>query len=784
MSRVAAVIASRGVPITLAAKMIGVGAQTLQNHLAGEHVRSDSAQKYEDWLLGRAENRNIFVVSPRQRAETAGSVDEEPSPSAVPPLNPWLVVDIFSGCGGLSLGFDLFGEGRYFRTILAIDNQEAPIAVLNRNARLLGHGFHCVGRRVDLTEFMNEAEFLAFFIQHTSIVCQDKRLAQSLNALHEGAFPKFLAEVAAADHVFVKKFDEIRASSTWEEACRGLDRQSLSQTSVVGFHEKLRLPRPTLKNVVLPALLWRGEEAEHEANAEKPEAHFLKQARTEWEFEASLLGTKRQASGRGQLNSSARRVAAFVSFLETKAMNSVREAWVQWRAQRLTLRTRLFDDAQFAGALEDLYSTKCQVSVLVGGPPCQGFSRIGRGKIRSLREALVQVHSDESAVDARNLLFQQYVMVLGALRPNVFLFENVQHFQSTVRADGVEFQATEVLSEAIANISDGEVQYEVSSRVIDASRYGVPQTRQRYFMAGVKKLPEFNTAARDAESCLSLRRFPEVPLALALSGLPEPEMVGGIITGSDAMKAAAPATGPHEDVHPYAKWIRQSRPGTLEKPNSVDAHAARAARADDAAFFALMGPGKRWMDYRADEAKTIDELNVVLDALLSIPDAALKAVAKKSGQRLLNKQWLKDLRSRLDGSLPLRLLLEQASTKLGTSHHLLNENYLAKRDGNHGDWVARMDSTRPAKTIVSHMGKDTYAYVHPSAPRTISVREAARIQTFPDWFVFEGVALTDAFKMVGNAVPPMLSHGIAGRVVSILAARTVGSQVDRSMQRA
>jgi site-specific DNA-cytosine methylase len=785
MSRVAMALADRGLTLTAAARAIGVGAQTLQNHLAGEHVRSDSAQKYEDWLTGRAENRNIFVLPALLPDENACEEDEDLITAT--PDRPRLVVDIFSGCGGLSLGFDLLGGRRQFRTILAIDNQAAPIEVLNRNARLMGAGDHPIGRQVDLTEFMNEAEFLAFYVQHAATVSEDETLLTNLLSLDGKALPTFFSAVAAVDRSFLGELDEIRASLAWRNACERLDRQALNQTSVVGFHEKLRLPRPSLRAAVLPTVLWEStEEVVPAASVVKPDSVFMEQARCEWDKEVASLSEKRQASGRGQLNASARRVGAFVAFLASKGMTSVRGAWIQWRARRLTLRTRLFGDHRFAAALHRLYATQCQVSVLVGGPPCQGFSRIGRGKIRSLRDARVQVHGNAEAGDARNLLFLQYVMVLGALRPNVFLFENVQHFQSTVKAEGVEFQATEVLAEAIANMSNGEVTYEVSSRVVDASRYGVPQTRQRYFMAGVLGTNGAEAAARDAESCLSLRRLPEASLALALAGLPDPEMVGGIISGSEAMTTPAPVKGPNVDAHPFSRWIRQPQPGTLESPHSVDGHAARAARTDDAAFFALMGPGKRWMDYRADEAQTVDELGAMLDALLALPltafDAAARA-ARKAGQKLPERTALSELRSRVNGSLPLRLLLEHASSKFGAPHHLLTEGYLAKREGHHGDWVARMDASRPSKTIVSHMGKDTYAYVHPAAPRTISVREAARIQSFPDWFVLEGTALTDAFKMIGNAVPPMLSHGIAARVARVLSARELALETGRSQKR-
>ncbi len=514
----------------------------------------------------------------------------------------------------------------------------------------------------------------------------------------------------------------MRATAAWREACDSLDKQALGQTSVIGFHDKLRLPRPSHKVAALPPILW-GEPSEEIGNCRasrtRPASVFLKQAGWEWDAEVSGLAAKREADGKGQLTASARRVRAFVNFLNHDGMASLRDVWVMWRARRLAARTALFDNESFASGLRALYDRFCRVSVLVGGPPCQGFSRIGRGKIRSLRDARVHVHGNAEAGDSRNLLFQQYVMVLGALRPDVFLFENVQHFQSVVKANGVEFQATDVLAEAIANMSDGAATYEVDSRVIDASRLGIPQTRQRYFMAGVLAGKDSAAALRDANLCLDLCREREAPLALALAGLPIPSAVGGDLKSGDAMSLLVPVDDLAASDHPFVRWIRQPNPGTDMPPAAVDAHAARAPRADDAAFFALMGPGKRWMDYRADEAETVSALRGLLDTLWAMPDCAYAdadAAAQGAGQRLPDRAALADLRDRVDGSLPLRLLLEQTGRKLGAPHHLLSGSYLEKRDGHHGDWVARMDSNRPAKTMVSHMGKDTYAYVHPRRP--------------------------------------------------------------------
>ena len=69
----------------------------------------------------------------------------------------------------------------------------------------------------------------------------------------------------------------------------------------------------------------------------------------------------------------------------------------------------------------------------------------------------------------------------------------------------------------------------------------------------------------------------------------------------------------------------------------------------------------------------------------------------------------------------------------------------------------------PSHTFVAHLSVDTYSHIHPVEPRGISVREAARLQSFPDAFLFQ-CAMGDAYKQIGNAVPPLLAKGIAIQV--------------------
>jgi DNA (cytosine-5)-methyltransferase 1 len=78
----------------------------------------------------------------------------------------------------------------------------------------------------------------------------------------------------------------------------------------------------------------------------------------------------------------------------------------------------------------------------------------------------------------------------------------------------------------------------------------------------------------------------------------------------------------------------------------------------------------------------------------------------------------------------------------------------------------KMEPDKPARTLMAHLGKDSYSHIHydSTQARTISVREAARLQSFPDGFQFCGT-MNPAFRQIGNAVPPLLSLSIAKKMI-------------------
>jgi site-specific DNA-cytosine methylase len=791
MAEVGAKLEQLGLSESEGAKAIGVTPTSLSRHLDGAYVRSDSLAKYRRWLAGKTSTSGAEAITPPEtltrRAPRAAPVDSLDGPQAKP-TEPLRVVDLFGGCGGLSLGFELANGGGLYRTVLAIDIEEAMVRVFNANHP--HRNAECpVGRQADLAEFINEAEVLAYYLDHLANSERDQHLGRELDSVSPVGLGAFVRTILAIDAAFVEKLTQIRAGRQFLDAYAAVDNSALSQTSVLGFHNALKLPQPGTGRPTFSPPLW-GRNGRVDVSGASSVPRIADAIRSEcelgakalWKQEITKLRERGIGLGSGQLASAARKIKQSLTLIDGDAYKPIQAAWITWRTARDATRRTLFEDEGVLNQLRRIYRDGREVHVLLGGPPCQGFSRIGRGKIRSLREQSVHVQSDAKAGDKRNELMLQYVLFVAALAPATFLFENVRHFQAEVKTPDGTFNATDILAEAISDISHDGLEYGIASRIVVASDHLVPQTRERFFMVGLRHDLGGLADRSDAASwCLTLPPRSPVPLKSALAGLPEPvyasasaERAGSTDTVLEVEDLHVHGNGP---VGEFMEWIRQPPPADRRTHDHrrIDAHCTRDSRPDDRAFFEMLGPGKRWMDYRCDGNPLVEDLARLVEWAID---------HQAGGVAGLDRDRLTHLLGALDGSLSLRLLLDRIPLGPGEQeHHLCAPNYLKKREGSHGDWLARLDAEAPAKTMVSHMGKDTYAYIHPSAPRTISVREAARVQTFPDWYSFGSVGLVDGYRVIGNAVPPLLSAQLALRVGVILERGGLIRQEDRDPSR-
>jgi DNA (cytosine-5)-methyltransferase 1 len=357
--------------------------------------------------------------------------------------------------------------------------------------------------------------------------------------------------------------------------------------------------------------------------------------------------------------------------------------------------------------------------VLVGGPPCQAYSLVGRAKNKGSQGYV-------PSEDDRHFLYLQYLEFVRTARPEVFIFENVKGMGSAsvdglnifraVLNDlanplGVENKA--ILSYKIVALSSEKVITFDPHEITDASPHeftirceelGIPQARHRIIFLGIR-------------SDLDAKLDP-IPKA-------KPVTVGQTISHRPQIRSFD-SKGDSLD-----KWLKQAK-----TDYSAFEKIARNIGANDLAD--LLGS-------YAD--KTID-----LHDPFSIPNHNARRHMSSDISRY-------------------RLLASCAQSQVLTNAELLDVFSLAPQ---HANWsqktkfvdrftVQKRDSV--SKTIVSHIAKDGHYYIHydPLQARSLSVREAADLQTFPDDFIFCG-NVTQQYTQVGNAVPPQLAATI-GEVI-------------------
>ncbi|GAB3437897.1 DNA cytosine methyltransferase [Massilia solisilvae] len=392
--------------------------------------------------------------------------------------------------------------------------------------------------------------------------------------------------------------------------------------------------------------------------------------------------------------------------------------------------------------------------VLIGGPPCQAYSLVGRSRNRGNAEY-------KAEDDHRHFLYKEYLRIIQKYKPAVFVMENVKGilsarvgenriFESILRdlsdpdratgmaASGHGYRIHSISHNTSFSRGDDPSKIDVRDFVVRAENHGVPQARHRVILLGVRE---------------DIGRLPKtIPLLT-------PMTVGSVISSLPRLRSKL-SRDPDSDEN----WAYLVRNHFSEMAKEIKGF------------------------------KNLDELyRILVDSSREVP------LGLGTGGRQLPKhgkdtvdshqlaEWYHDpklsvwlnheARGHMSGDLRRYAYASAFAKAFGRSPKGHDEFFLQGLRPNHENWESGKFSDRfrvqlvgrPATTVTSHISKDGHYFIHPDPLqcRSLTVREAARLQTFPDNYFFMGNR-TEQFHQVGNAVPPLLAKRIGEIVHSLL----------------
>ena len=381
--------------------------------------------------------------------------------------------------------------------------------------------------------------------------------------------------------------------------------------------------------------------------------------------------------------------------------------------------------------------------ILVGGPPCQAYSLVGRSRMTGM---------DGFEKDERHFLYREYLKIIVDHRPPVFVMENVKGLLSSkINGEFVVQKIVDDLSNPVRAVTSKQnglrynlhplstvrlCKHEVhpSEFVVKAEDYGVPQARHRMFIVGIREDIDIRPSPLSPADPPNVREV--------IGGLPR--IRSGVSKGGDSLERWRSIILDAAE----SNWLRQLRSCYFEG--------------------------------------LVSELQAVIS---KIPQAPQRKIAKKYKTTTVLNGWFYDgrlksllsheARSHMPSDLHRYLFVSTYASVFGYSPKLtdfpvdlLPRHRSASLEKNP---VAFSDRFRVqlckdvAKTITSHISKDGHYFIHydPVQCRSLTVREAARLQTFPDNYHFEGPR-TSQYHQIGNAVPPYLARQIAEIIKEVM----------------
>jgi DNA (cytosine-5)-methyltransferase 1 len=407
--------------------------------------------------------------------------------------------------------------------------------------------------------------------------------------------------------------------------------------------------------------------------------------------------------------------------------------------------------------------------VLIGGPPCQAYSLAGRA--RNSRARRLGIYKPEE--DHRHFLYTEYLRIIAKHRPGVFVLENVKGmlsasvqgfsmFERILRdlrkphsafvsgSGGCSYRLYSVTAPHDAGMECPDAE----DFIVKSERYGIPQRRHRVIIVGIRS--DFE---HDPSGFMLERGTAEIGCSRVIGDLPrlrssvsrgsdDLERWLGVFRGSDwrrilAQGAKSIGTLARQDLVQRLNSYRDellaenSRGATPGSPIQKLAHHARAGSRTDADLRNLLD----W--YTRSSRGQVFNHEARSHMASDLQRYFFASVYAKSGESATLAEF------------PEALLPNHRNVEASRSSRALFVDRFRVQLEN-----------EPSRTVTSHISKDGHSYIHydPTQCRALTVREAARLQTFPDDYIFRG-SRTSQFHQVGNAVPPFLAKQIAEAIL-------------------
>jgi DNA (cytosine-5)-methyltransferase 1 len=373
--------------------------------------------------------------------------------------------------------------------------------------------------------------------------------------------------------------------------------------------------------------------------------------------------------------------------------------------------------------------------VLIGGPPCQAYSVAGRAR---------RVNDASFLDDEKHFLYREYMRIIREHRPAIFIMENVKGLLSSQHAGDPMFER--ILGDLSHPAVD--LEYEVRSfvkrpgenetlepndYVIEAEKFGIPQKRHRVILLGVR---------RDLSGVRNhlLKEHPkQVTVRHAIRDLPK---LRSRLSKGDSLESWHTAVSMAPS---YIKgWGTDGEQAMVEK---VKMYAEKAK--------SLTTSGAPFFRYRSDREPGDSQFrDWVLDSNLG---GYSHHEARSHMDSDLSRYLFASCYAKVHGYSPK---LHRFPPALLPAHANLKDGH--KQSTPFKDRFRVQCANEPSTTVVAHIAKDGHYYIHydPVQCRALTVREAARLQTFPDNYHFEGTR-TQQYTQIGNAVPPLLARQLA-----------------------